>query len=575
MITSTNLVPPHPRTPVHPKYRTPVPPKYRTLVPTIIILLLTSCSDFLKESPKGALYEDEAYNSLTKLENNALLNIYNYIGGSADSQGLQGTGKGVYDLNSVTTDEQIVPTRGGDWYDGGLWQRLFMHTWSAGEGPFKDTWDYLYKVVMMCNEGIERFENYRENYANGSERLRIDEDLAELRTLRAMYYFYIMDLYGRVPLVTSTDVKASELTLSPRRDTYLFIVKELQEVVYDLYPYSGARKGTEYYGRMTQGVAYFLLAKLMINGEVYYDNDWTDNQRTSGSEIILDVEGSQLNIWKAAEYYCDLASRFYELEAFYESNFIVNNEQSSENIFTIPMDPLVFNNVYNYFFRSRHYSHGAVLGGASENGPCATVSTFRAFADTGDFPRDARLDVNFYYGPVEENGDWVYMDDGKTLLEYYPYDVTSIDLTGTPHEKTAGARLKKYGYDNTAREDGRMGNNDIVLFRLADVMLVRAEAILRGGGSAEDAAVYLTPIRTRAKLTAIAQPTLDDVLNERLLELMWEGWRRNDLIRFDRFHMPYDIRPQASGEADRHTTVFPIPADVMAMHPDWQQNPGY
>ena len=569
MITSTNLVPPHPRTPVHPKYRTPVPPKYRTLVPTIIILLLTSCSDFLKESPKGALYEDEAYNSLTKLENNALLNIYNYIGGSADSQGLQGTGKGVYDLNSVTTDEQIVPTRGGDWYDGGLWQRLFMHTWSAGEGPFKDTWDYLYKVVMMCNEGIERFENYRENYANGSERLRIDEDLAELRTLRAMYYFYIMDLYGRVPLVTSTDVKASELTLSPRRDTYLFIVKELQEVVYDLYPYSGARKGTEYYGRMTQGVAYFLLAKLMINGEVYYDNDWTDNQRTSGSEIILDVEGSQLNIWKAAEYYCDLASRFYELEAFYESNFIVNNEQSSENIFTIPMDPLVFNNVYNYFFRSRHYSHGAALGGASENGTSATIDLLNAF-HYGEADEDPRFGMTFYAGTVKEEGRAVLQDDGKSPLVYYP-SMVKLDLTGSDYEKTAGARLHKYANDPNANADGRACNNDIVLFRYADVLLMRAEAAVRNGIDGSD---YLNKVRRRVGLSDITA-TLESILNERYLELAWEGWRRNDMIRFGIYGKAYTDRPQVSNEQDGHTTVLPIPADLMAMHPAWIQNPGY
>lgn len=545
------------------------------LSPLFIALLLTSCSDFLKESPKGSLYEDEAYNTLDKLENNALLNIYNYIGGNADSQGLQGTGKGVYDLNSVTTDEQIVPTRGGDWYDGGLWQRLFLHTWTAGEGPLKDTWDYLYKVVMLCNEGIERFEAFHSRYDEGdTEWYRIKEDIAELRALRAMYYFYIMDLYGRVPLVTRTGVKSSELTLSPRRDTYLFIVKELQESANWLSVYSSTLKGRAYYGRMTYGVANFLLAKLMINGEIYYDNNWTDGVRTPGSEIFFDIDGERMNIWQATRYYCNLLDQDFDLTEDYADNFIVNNETSVENIFTIPMDPLVFSNVYNYFFRSRHYSHGAVLGGASENGPCATISTMKAYGYGTDNP-DFRMDFNFYYDEVEENGKQVYEDDGVTPLIYYPLDVTDIDLTGFPHEKTAGARLGKYAYDETARDDGRMGNNDIVLFRFADILLIEAEAILRDGGPVEDAADRLNRVRRRSNMSEIQQPTLDDILRERLIELMWEGWRRNDLIRYDLFHKAYDIRPQAAGEADCHTIVFPIPADVMAMHPDWQQNYKY
>lgn len=88
---------------------------------------MISCDGFLKESPHDALPEEEGYRNITELYLNAVASLYNYIGGNSDSQGLQGTGRGIYDLNTFTTDEAIMPTRGGDWYDGGFWQGLFLH----------------------------------------------------------------------------------------------------------------------------------------------------------------------------------------------------------------------------------------------------------------------------------------------------------------------------------------------------------------------------------------------------------------------------------------------------------------
>ncbi len=134
--------------------------------------------------------------------------------------------------------------------------------------------------------------------------------------------------------------------------------------------------------------------------------------------------------------------------------------------------------------------------------------------------------------------------------------------------------MAKYTLESTARNDGRLGNNNIVLFRYADVLLMYAEASYRLGDTT-NALGALNEVYYRAnnrKLTAIDE---DVLLAERLKELMWEGWRRNDLIRFRRFHLPYDLKTETMHEADAHTIVFPIPADMMAMHPDWKQNPGY
>ena len=126
----------------------------------------------------------------------------------------------------------------------------------------------------------------------------------------------------------------------------------------------------------------------------------------------------------------------------------------------------------------------------------------------------------------------------------------------------------------TSRADGRMPNNDIVLFRYADVLLMRAEALVRQG-MPQKAVVYFNQVRQRAGAGALQTVTLNDICRERLLEFCWEGWRRNDMIRFGIFCEPYDLKQTADFEQDHHTIVFPIPADLMAMHPDWQQNKGY
>lgn len=151
---------------------------------------------------------------MSALRQNAVLSVYHYIGGNSDSQGLQGTGRGVYDLNSLTTDEQIIPTRGGDWYDGGYWHSLREHTWTADDSSIRDTWDYLFKVVMLCVHGIDRIDRYQLPDADPEE---LNELRAELRALKAMYYFYLVDMYGRVPIVTRSGIPSDSLTLAERK----------------------------------------------------------------------------------------------------------------------------------------------------------------------------------------------------------------------------------------------------------------------------------------------------------------------------------------------------------------------
>ena len=173
----------------------------------IACLGLFSCSKFLEENPKDKLPEDDVYNTISEVYLNAVASLYTYVGGYSDSQGLQGTGRGVYDLNTFTSDEAIIPTRGGDWYDGGFWQGLYLHDWGIENDAIQATWEYLYKVVMLSNKSLERIDKFAETHSA----TELPAYRAEVRAMRAMYYYYLMDLFGRIPLVQSSSVAMKDV----------------------------------------------------------------------------------------------------------------------------------------------------------------------------------------------------------------------------------------------------------------------------------------------------------------------------------------------------------------------------
>lgn len=195
----------------------------RTISRLVLIAVTISASTVLvgclNEDPRDRISADEAYGTADKLLLNTVGTLYNYIGGNADSQGLQGTVRGVYDFNTFTTDEAMIPTRGGDWYDGGFWQSLYKHSWTASDNALYNTWNYLYKVVMMCDQS-EKILNERRALLTDAQ---LNEALAEVRGLRAMYFFYLMDMYGRIPLVTDATTPVDSIRQSERSETFRYI----------------------------------------------------------------------------------------------------------------------------------------------------------------------------------------------------------------------------------------------------------------------------------------------------------------------------------------------------------------
>ena len=530
-------------------------------------LMMISCS--LDENPKDQIPEEEAYADAGALYRNTVATLYNYIGGATDGQGLQGTCRGIYDLQTFGSDEAMIPTRGTDWYDGGIWQELYRHDWTPGHPMLGNAWSYLYKVITLCNRSLELLESHQHLL----DEVQYVEYTAEVRALRAIYYWYLMDLFGRIPIITTSKTSLSQLEQMPRSQIFKFVCTELQQVCPNLHHENSARPG-DYYGRVTYHVACFVLAKLMLNAEVYLDNNWTDGDHPDGSALTISVDGKTMNAWEATIYYCDqLENADYELEELYSSNFEVHNENSNENIWVIPMDKDLYYNEMQYFFRSWHYRHAAAYGFTGENGACATKRTLEIFK-YGTWSEDPRFLLNYYDGIVFDNDRKIVRDRNGEVFEYKPWEV-ELDLSDSPYLETAGARMNKYVVDRNATKNGKLMDNDIVLFRFADVLLMHAEALLRNG-QAEEGQDYFNAVRGR--VDAPEKPlTLQNLLDERLLELCWEGWRRQDLIRFGQYESLFmgDQWDAKVDERDRHTTVFPIPGGMINFNPNLTQNPGY
>ena len=549
--------------------------RYRFLFLLLAALSMTSCLD---EHPKDQLDEDAIYGSASDIYINAVASLYNYIGGANESEGIQGTCRGIYDYNTLTTDEAMIPIRGGDWYDGGLWNAMYQHRWTADDQSLYDTWKYIYKVIVLANKSLDIISS-KSGLLSAAQQ---EEYRAEVRAIRAMFYYYAMDMFGRVPLVLSTDEQRYSSLFQGQTDRssiFHFVFHELQQVLPSL-PDQHSNKEGNYYGRITQPVVNFLLAKLALNAEIYMYDDWTRGyaNRPKGSDIRFSVPAAdasshggdkELNAWETCIYYCDkLADEGYVLESDDAFNFSTHNETSKENIFTIPMDKNIYTNQFHYLFRSYHYTHGGALGWGSENGTCATISTMKA-NHYGEADEDARCKMNFVAGVVKVDGHELLMDNGKPL-EYQPFEVAQ-NLTNSKFIKTAGARMAKYEVDRTSYMDGKLQSNDIVLFRYADALLMKAEAKVRNGENGDE---ELNRIRARVGMP-YRKATLDNILEERLLELVWEGWRRQDLIRFGKFTGAYDLRTPLQGESSGYTTVFPIPQKCIDLNSELVQNKGY
>ncbi len=491
----------------------------------------------LTEVPKNALTPDNAFHSDAEV----------LAGVASVYAGLRGAEGDYFNISEVTTDEIIVPTRGQDWYDNGRWLEIFKHGYNpnsgSGLGDINGVWNQQFSGVARANLMIDVITK-----AGGPT---APQTLAEVRTLRAWYYYLLMDCFGGVPLVTGTKVEA--LARVTRDSVFRFIESELNAARVALPPES--KRPADQKGRVTVGVADAILAALYLNAQVF-----TGTVSSAGL-----AKGAAR--WQDAITAADrvINSGEYALEANWFHNFATDNHDSRENIFYVAHTSIQPGLGENFPMRTLHYNQ-LQTGGGPWNGFASIAETYRAF-DPADKRRAMFLvgqQVSFDTGlPVKDRG-------GKALV------FTDTIGDATQAAENEGPRFNKFPPLPSA-PDGNSFPNNYPFFRLAELYLIKAEALNELGQTS--AAIDQVNI-VRARNFSPAQPlsaglsqsaARTAIYNERLFELATEGKRRQDLIRAGTFG---DARRFKGADAP-YKILFPIPTTQIASNPLLTQNPGY
>ncbi len=495
---------------------------YSAILSTCLLLLLsTGCTDL--DEHVYDKYDAEQFYSTTVGGNAALANVLQQLSGNWGAN-YAGYDNCWYDVNSFTADEQVIPHRNtGDWQlDFAI---LYKHNWTPSTpGIINNVWTWLYASVFKANLAVQLLTDAK---ANASL-------IAEAKTMRAFYYYLLIDDFGDVPFYTENNLTVDKIPQKSRKEVFAFIEQELKENI-DMLPET---KGGAYYGRFNKWAGYMLLAKLYLNAEVYTGTArWADclaacNKISQGG---FSLHPGNTNTSAA------LGNTYFELFG--------DVLPADETILAMANTAGVSGNLI--------YTNRTLIGednveGYPEklNGWNGTI-VMKEYVDKYD-TTDVRR-KQYRYG-LQKSG-----------VNYSPI-VTNIDNPGAG--RFDGIRCVKF---YPAGKFNFTASNDFPIYRYSDVVLMKAECNVRMGNAAA-AKPDVDAIRKRAGLNALAAaPTLMDIYDERGFELNWEGHRRQDMIRFATFTKAHDLKAVSAD----FRKLFPIPTAALNANPLLKQNPGY
>ena len=446
-----------------------------------------------------------------------------------------------------TTDEALGPTRGPDWDDNGVWRVLHAHTWNADHEFLSNTFRELLSTQFAATSVLNRNPSANES--------------AQARFIRALSTFYVLDMWDQVPYRTDlSDYGKLPNTIqgSAAADT---IISELNAVIGEP---SLANANVI---KASKDGAKALLMKVYLNRGVYAKRD-APTFAAADMDKVISLADEIIN------------SGRYSLNPSYFQTFAANNSTSNKEIIYSLENTVGVRGGNNRFFWfcTLHYNQKP----SGWNG-FTTLADFYDKFEAADTRRGAAytgvtnvtgLRVGLLQGQqFNENG--VALKDRKGNNLDFTRKV-ALKETGNDLEVT-GIRVVKYVPDFAQGIDGN-AENELVIFRYADVLLMKAEALLRKGDAA-GALTIMNNIRSVRGATPLASATTDNLLAERGREFYWEGWRRNDLIRFGKF---LDALPAGAGTTSTRPTksgierlIFAIPNQQLSVNPNLKQNPGY
>lgn len=472
--------------------------------------------------------------------------------------------QGLFDAQEESGDVIITPTRPNGWDDGGTYRRMHQHEWNSEQWQCENAYDTPYGAINNANRILSQIESNELPTGDLKE-----STIAELRAIRAVWYMMLLDTHGNVPIVTKFDDEVP--VQATRQQVFEFVVNELKEVI----PQLREEVNAATYGRLTKWGALTALARVYLNGKVY-----------TGKEY-----------WKECLECCEqiIKSKKFSLATSYKSIFAYDNGSSCpEIIFAVP---------YDSKFKGFHMQHKwfpstakLVFGNSSDyfwGGSCANPQFINAYQEG-----DKRLEDTWLMGEQRSA-------DGKliwTCKNYLP-SLTCIKDGQNYASIDYGYRVWKYGNDPQTINGG--WSNDFPFFRYAEVLLDKAECLLRLGQNKEEAARIVTELRKRdfddaAKATVtvadlegdtrIKYGTLDwdnnidapgdqtpvllgGLYDEWGIEFACEAQRRTQMIRFGTYSTKNWFNHVAV--KDGHTAIFPIPLSALETNGKLDQNPGY
>lgn len=531
----------------------------KILLGTCCSFSILSCSNNLDETVYSKVTE-QTYNYTVDDFTPSIASVYSYLRSQSDHWGY-------FCAQEVSADAIVMPPNASGWDDGGAYRRMHYQTWNSEQDHVKNIWSWFYQGALLCNKIIEQIETGVIPTPSDTEKT---QGLAELRAMRAYYYWQICDNFGDAPLVTTTamDLPAK----NTRREIFDFVENELIEVI----PNLSEEVGGNYYGRMTKWAAKALLANLYLNAQVYINEARWNDCITQCDDIINSGK------FTLAENYKDL---FRALGV----------ESCKEIIFTIPYDEnfATGNSIFMFSWhgelKKKYNTIDTPWGCGSAMGVTQFIDTYNEkdsrLADTWLMGQQLAADGTPLYGTYDKMGE--------PLI--YTKDIPS----GNHTSELEGYRMNKF---EVAENSYSSSNTDIPVFRYAEIMMMKAECLLRTGKSG--AGTLVTQVRQRAfkdnpELATVTDSQLagntcyqygyvedykivdrgntDPIQFGRMYdelgwEFAWEMHRRRDAIRFGIYTTKSWLSHKPEGD---YRSVFPIPETVLTSNPNLEQNPNY
>jgi len=531
------------------------------------ISILGGACTKLEEGAYDVVRADDFYNNKNEVIS-AVLRPYTHANAWVTPSGQDNWWR----ASEMSADQLAWPTKGRHGEDGGKWKRLHYHTWTVDEAGLNQAWILLFGGLGYCNSAIENIN------LNDLAKMGITEEekqsfLAELKLTRAFHYLKAIDLWGGLPIATNTKDPLRPAT-SSRKEVFDFIEKEIKDNIA-----AAPKLSNTMTGRMTQAGAYAMLVELYLNAEVWTGTPRWDDCIAAADALISGQGGGQ--------------NGAMALDPNITDQFKTTNHLSKETIFSIAYNFTIGDFEPSWPGEFYHFKQREIYGGGrnGNDGIVLIPGVYTTFADN-DLRKSQWLlegpQLNFTTGaPV--TGSEEYDGEPLVFVDNIRKNKSGSTLSNMSEgEENSGVRFNKYKLGNQApglggiAADPEYNNTDWNVYRLTWVYFAKAEALMRkNGGIADGVALQLindcrsrafSPANQAAAAYTAATLTMDELLAERGREFIFEGFRRQDLIRWNKFTTAtwWDHSATAATKS-----LYPIPQQQRNLNPNLTQNPGY